>query len=133
MSIPPSMEGFLYNSHPLGISVPEGSLVPPPLGISKFLKGCSCSPTPCFIRKGFSLKHRCKCQVKPTTYLTSIESHFIVYFIIAKNKKKYSKMIGCPHKKKRSEHVAMSNSDGCLSYTKKKKKLIKDIIFPECI
>ena len=57
-------------------------VAPLPLGVSNFLKGCFCSPTPCVIRKGFSLKHRCKCQVKPTAYLTSIESHFLVYFII---------------------------------------------------
>ena len=56
---------------------------PLPSEISNFLKGCFYSPTPCFIRKGFSLKHRCKCQVKPTTYLTSIESHLIVYNIRA--------------------------------------------------
>ena len=55
-----------------------GALLPP--RISKFLKGCFCSPTPCFIRKGFSLRHRCKCQVKPTTYLTSFVSIGVVSF-----------------------------------------------------
>ena len=57
--------------------------VPLPPEICNFLKGWFCSPTPCPIGKGFSLKHRCSCQVKPTTYLTSIESHFIVYNVRA--------------------------------------------------
>ena len=47
---------------------------PLPPGICNFLKGWFCSPTPC---------PRCNCQVKPTTYLTSIESHFIVYNVRA--------------------------------------------------
>ena len=123
----PPWKVFFYNTTPtpLEFSFPGVFWYPPPPGISKFLKGCFCSPTPCFIRKGFSLKHRCKCQVKPTTYLTSTGSHFIVYLIIlnCKKTKNNSKIIDCSHKKKRNEHVGMSNSDGCLFYMKKKKNL----------
>ena len=115
---------------PENVRTPHGRFFlrpPPPTPLAEYpFQGVFwCSPPPWnlqFFKRlvlfPYTMSHRCNCQVKPTTYLTSIESHFIVYNVRAIP-------VGFVEWHKWLKARGLVELRWMLSFTRKSKKIVK--------